>query len=152
MTLNEIMSKRIITKDTQTPIWEVARVMCEYDIGFVPITSGKKIVGIITDRDIAIKCVKENYDSSKKVEEFMTKEVITIDILDSVNDVLRKMAKHKIKRILITEDNLIVGVISLSDIIMHYDVMTELMPTLQSIWNIEENDKEQNVDVKKFEL
>ncbi len=152
MELKNIMSKQIITKDTQTPIWEVARVMCDYDIGFVPITSGKKIIGVITDRDIAVKCVKENYDSSKKVEEFMTKKVITVDILDRVGDVLRKMAKHKIKRVLVTEENFIVGVISLSDLIMHYDVMSELMPTLQSIWAIEANEKEKNVDVQKFEL
>lgn len=152
MKLRDIMTKRLVTKDAQTPIWEVARIMDEFDIGFVPITEGNKIVGVITDRDITVKCIKENFDNSKKVEEFMTKSLVTVNIDAQVSDVFRTMAKHKIKRVLVEEDRLIVGVIAISDIITHYDLMSELLPTLRTIWSIDKNHEDTNVDISQFEL
>lgn len=152
MKLTDIMTKRIITKDMKTPVWEVARIMDEYDIGFVPITNANKIVGVITDRDIATKCIKENYNNSKSIDEFMTKKIITINSSELVSIALNTMAKNKVKRLLVEEENQIIGIISLSDIFMHYDLMSDLLPTLQSIWHIERNYEEKNVPIQTFEL
>lgn len=152
MKLDNIMTKYIMTKDVNTPIWEVARIMDEYDIGFVPITMENKIIGVITDRDICTRCCKENSDLQKAVNEFMTKEVITVNINDNINDVLNMMAKHQIKRLIVEDNKLAVGIIALSDVINKYSYMSDIIPTLQKIWELHRNIEEKNVSVQTFEL
>lgn len=146
------MTSVMVTKDVNTPIWEVARIMDEYDIGFVPITDEKKMVGVITDRDICVRCCKENVDLQKAVQEFMTREVITIDINDNINDALNTLAKHKIKRLLVKEDNMVVGILTLSDIVNHCSYISDIVPTMQAIWAVERNRQEKNNSVQTFEL
>lgn len=146
------MTKAMVTKDINTPIWEVSRIMDEYDIGFVPITKEQKMVGVITDRDICVRCCKENVDLQKSVEDFMTKEVITIAIDDNINDALNTFAKHKIKRLLVKDDNQIVGILTLSDIVNHCSYISDIIPTLQTIWEVNKNRQEKNNSIQTFEL
>lgn len=152
MKLENMMTKAIMTKDMNTPIWEVSRIMDEYDIGFVPITNEQKIIGVITDRDICVRCCKENVDLQKSIGDFITREVITIDIHDNMNDALNTFAKHRIKRLLVKDNNKIVGILTLSDIVNHCSYISDIIPTLQTIWQIDKNTQEKNNSVESFEL
>lgn len=152
MKLENMMTKAIMTKDMNTPIWEVSRIMDEYDIGFVPITNEQKIIGVITDRDICVRCCKENVDLQKSIGDFITREVITIDIHDNMNDALNTFAKHRIKRLLVKDNNKIVGILTLSDIVNHCSYISDIIPTLQTIWQIDKNIQEKNNSVESFEL
>lgn len=152
MKLENMMTRVMITKDINTPIWEVSRIMDEYDIGFVPITNEKKMVGVITDRDICCRCCKENVDLQKSIQDFMTKEVITIAIDANINDALNTFAKYKIKRLLVKDDNQIVGILTLSDIVNHCSYISDIIPTLQTIWQIDKNIQEKNNSIQTFEL
>lgn len=152
MNIKKIMSKNIITKDINSPIWEIARVMDEYNIGFIPITDKNKIIGVITDRDICIRCLQKNNDLQKSINDFITRDVITINIDDNISEALRIMADKKIKRLMVKDNKKIVGILTLSDIINHYDTISELLPTLKAIWTIEKNDFESDVKVNSYEL
>lgn len=152
MNIENIMTKTIIAKDLNTPIWEVSRIMDEYNIGFIPISNNNKIVGVITDRDICIHCCKENSNLQKPINDFITKEIITIDKNENVAETLRILSKYKIKRLLVTDNNQVIGVLSLSDIINHYSELSELLPTLQAIWSIEKTNHESDVKVDSYEL
>lgn len=152
MKLETMMTRCILTKEVTAPIWEVAKLMEENNIGFVPITDNNRIIGVITDRDICIRCVKNREDLQKPIEEFITKNIVTIDKDETTAGLLRSFAKNRIKRILVTDKENIIGIISLSDVINHYSEMTDLIPTLQTIWQIDKSNEEKNASVHTFKL
>lgn len=99
-------------------ISDVARIMKEQDTGVVPVVDGKKIIGLITDRDIVIRGIAEGRDlSSVKVNELMTKSVRSVSEDTPVNDVLNLMGNSEIRRVpVVNGNNELVGIISLGDI------------------------------------
>ena len=99
-------------------ISDVARIMKEQDTGVVPVVDGKKIIGLITDRDIVIRGIAEGRDlSSVKVNELMTKSVRSVSEDTPVNDVLNLMGNAEIRRLpVVNGNNELVGIISLGDI------------------------------------
>jgi CBS domain-containing protein len=81
-------------------IREVARIMAREDTGVVPVVSGKKIIGMITDRDIVVRLVAEGKDpSSAQVNEAMTKNVRAVKENDTVNDALDAMSNSQVRRV-----------------------------------------------------
>jgi CBS domain-containing protein len=99
-------------------ISDVARIMKEQDTGVVPVVDGKKIIGLITDRDIVIRGIAEGRDlSTVKVNELMTKSVRSVSEDTPVNDVLNLMGNAEIRRVpVVNGNNELVGIISLGDI------------------------------------
>lgn len=99
-------------------ISDVARIMKEQDTGVVPVVDGKKIIGLITDRDIVVRGIAEGRDlSSVKVNELMTKSVRSVSEDTPVNDVLSLMGSAEIRRVpVVNGNNELVGIISLGDI------------------------------------
>lgn len=99
-------------------ISDVARIMKEQDTGVVPVVDGKKIIGLITDRDIVIRGIAEGRDlSSVKVNELMTKSIRSVSEDTPVNDVLNLMGNAEIRRVpVVNGNNELVGIISLGDI------------------------------------
>lgn len=116
MKIQNIMSKNIISADVTDSISNVAVLMSNHDIGFIPICKNKKVIGVITDRDIVIRAIKENADLSSDVSKYITKKVISVNINSDVEEALNIMKEKKIKRILVEEDGKIIGILSLSDI------------------------------------
>ncbi|MCI8445102.1 MAG: CBS domain-containing protein, partial [Bacilli bacterium] len=70
----------------------------------------------------------------------------------NINDVLNTMAKHQIKRLIVEDNKLAVGIISLSDVVNQYSYMSDIIPTLQKIWELHRNIEEKNVSIQTFEL
>jgi CBS domain-containing protein len=99
-------------------ISDVARIMKEQDTGVVPVVDGKKIIGLITDRDIVVRGIAEGRDlSTVKVNELMTKSVRSVNEDTPVNDVLNLMGNAEIRRVpVVNGNNELVGIISLGDI------------------------------------
>jgi CBS domain-containing protein len=99
-------------------IRDVARIMRDEDTGIVPVVDGKKIIGLITDRDIVVRGLAEGKDlGNARVNEFMTKQVRSVRENDSVNDALQLMQGAEIRRVpVVNGNNEIVGIVSLGDI------------------------------------
>lgn len=99
-------------------IREVARIMKDQDTGVVPVVDGKKIIGLITDRDIVVRGIAEGRDvSSVKVNEIMTKSVRSVKEDTPLNEVLDLMSNAEIRRVPVVNGNdELVGIISLGDI------------------------------------
>ena len=102
---------------------EAARVMKDVDTGIVPIVDGDRLVGTITDRDIAIRVVAEGRDpQATKVDEVATRELVTIDPDQDLDEALRLMAKHQVRRLpVVEEDGRPVGIISQADVALEGD-------------------------------
>lgn len=102
-------------KDT---IRDVARIMAREDTGVVPVVDGKKVIGLITDRDIVVRLVAEGKDpANARVNEAMTKSVRSVREDTAVNEVLNLMSDAEIRRVpVVNQNNEIVGIVSLGDI------------------------------------
>ncbi len=99
-------------------IRDVARIMKEQDTGVVPVVDGRRIIGLITDRDIVVRAVAEGKDiSNVRVNELMTKSVRTVREDSTVNDALQLMSGAEVRRVPVVNSNdELVGIVSLGDI------------------------------------
>ncbi len=99
-------------------ISDVARIMKEQDTGVVPVVDGKRIIGLITDRDIVVRGIAEGRDvSSVKVNEIMTKSVRSVKEDTPLTEVLDLMGSAEIRRLpVVNGNNELVGIVSLGDI------------------------------------
>lgn len=148
--IKDIMSKKIIFSDINSSIKDVSTLMKKNNIGFVPIKDNNEYVGVITDRDIclSIPTLKNIKDSIKS---YMSNNIIYIEANDTINDALKLMGKYKIKRLLVKDNNIIVGVLSLSDI-LNYTNEFNLIETYKEIFYIHDNKKEFTAEIDEFYL
>jgi CBS domain-containing protein len=123
---NEVMTKNPVCCLPNDMVAKVAQLMKSKDIGPVPIIENeqtKKLVGIVTDRDLALKIVAEGRDAkSTKAEEVMTRKVVTCHVEDDVQKALDAMSEHQLRRIpVVDNDNKIVGIIAQADVATRVD-------------------------------
>ena len=117
MNIKEIMTKSIIYADINYTIDDVANLMKTYDIGFIPIKDNGQFIGVITDRDIVIKAINNNDKLDQPIKEFITSNIISIDISKSLEDAVKLMSDYQIRRLMVKNKDKFVGIISLSDIL-----------------------------------
>jgi len=119
--LKEIMTSPVATVAPDTSLTDVARKMLALDIGLLPVSNGREIVGIISDRDITIRAVAKGMDPGRTaVQEVMTKEVITCPVESDVKSACSLMEEKQVRRLLLMDgDDSPVGIISLGDIALH---------------------------------
>ena len=106
------------TVQGSTTVVEAARVMRDEDTGIVPIVEGDRLVGVVTDRDIAIRVVAEGKDpQSTTVGEIASSNLVTIDPDQDLDEALQLMAEHQVRRLPVCEDDgRLVGIVAQADI------------------------------------
>ncbi len=114
----DVMHAGIETHAPETPLAKVAKTMKDKDIGAVPIVDKGKLVGMVTDRDIAVRALANGRDASKlTAKDVMSKSVACCHDSDSVVSASRLMQERCIRRLpVIDESNDIVGIVSLGDL------------------------------------
>ena len=118
MLVKDVMHKNVVVAKEKVTIREASKVMKGYEIGSIIIIEDEKISGIVTASDI-IKSIADGLDvDSTQVNEIMTKNVVTIDPEDTIENTVDIMVENKIKRLPVVEDNKIKGIITASDIIV----------------------------------
>ena len=123
---SEVMTKNPICCLPNDMVSKVAQLMKSKDIGPVPIIENeqtKKLVGVVTDRDLALKIVAEGRDpKSTKAEEVMTRKVVTCRAEDDLQKALDAMSGHKLRRIPVVDSKYgIVGIIAQADVATRVD-------------------------------
>lgn len=122
----DVMTKDLVTATPEDTITEVAQLMKNEDIGPVLVVENndsKTLVGIITDRDIALKVIAEGKDPKMtRVGEVMSKKLVTCRPDDNVDVAIDAMAHYQLRRIPVVEDNMkLVGIISQADVATRVD-------------------------------
>jgi CBS domain-containing protein len=109
--------------DASTPIAEVAQRMKQEDVGSIPIIEGGKLTGIVTDRDITVQVVAAGKDpQSTTAGEVASKNLVTIDPQRDLDEALRLMAQHQVRRLpVVEEDGRLVGMLAQADVAQHAD-------------------------------
>ncbi|ANE42700.1 CBS domain-containing protein [Deinococcus puniceus] len=116
LTLRDIMTRDLTTVDGGATLKEVATLMREQDIGNVLIMDGERLAGIVTDRDIVIRAVAYGHDLGSAITDYASDNVFTMDASSSVQDAAQEMSNRQLRRLPITEDGKVVGIVALADL------------------------------------
>jgi len=117
-TVKELMSSNPRTVSSDQTIVDAARAMRDENVGLVPVVDGERLVGTVTDRDIAIRVVAEQQDpASTKVQEIASTDLVTVDPQQDLDEALRLMAQHQVRRLpVVEEDGRLVGIVAQADV------------------------------------
>ena len=134
MQCKEIMKESVECLEPQHTVEEAARKMKEGNIGFLPICdANKKVLGTLTDRDIAVRVVAEKKNPATPVGDIMTKDVVACkpgDDLEKAEDLMG--THHKSRMLVLNDDGSLAGIISLSDV-AQADTSQRAIDTLRKV-------------------
>lgn len=118
MKISDAMHKKADWASADTPVSDVAKMMEIDDIGAVPVGKDDKLIGMITDRDIALRVVAKGRDPKKTVaEDIMSKGIVYCRTNETVEDAIHLMDQKKIRRLpVINDKKRLVGMLSLGDV------------------------------------
>jgi CBS domain-containing protein len=117
MKIRDIMTENPETARVDESVQAVAQRMAEGDFGFVPVCDGTKVIGAVTDRDLACRVVARGLSPSTPVAEVMTRDILTVSKDDSLDDVLNAMGERQLRRFpIVTDNGDLVGVVSIGDL------------------------------------
>ena len=115
-TLKDVMSHDVQVIGPDGTIREAAQQMRQGDFGMMPVEENNYMIGVLSDRDIAIRAIAEGKDANTKVRDIMSRDVIVANEDDSVEDASRLMSKHQIRRLpVVNAEKQLVGIVALGD-------------------------------------
>ena len=117
MKISEVMTRNVKTVTPDTTAQEAAGFMLSEDAGSMPVSEGDRLIGMVTDRDIAVRGVAKGRGPETPVRELMTDQVICVREDDDVDDVASKMSETQVRRLpVVDEDDRLCGLVSLGDL------------------------------------
>lgn len=118
MKIKDIMSKEVQVVSPDTLLQDVAKKMRQYDCGSILVAKDDRLLGIITDRDLALRCVAESHHPVERTaEQVMTAEILYCWDTDTAESVAQNMTQNKVRRLpVLDKDKRLVGIISLGDL------------------------------------
>ena len=122
VSIREVMTKDPITIEESATVVEAAKAMKNADIGPTLITSGGRLQGIITDRDIAVRVVAEGQDpNTVKAIDIASTDLVTVSPDAEAGDAVRLMKEKNIRRVAVVENDQPVGIVSIGDLAIALD-------------------------------
>jgi len=118
MQLKDIITTTVETVKPDASLFDAAKIMMTNDLGWLPVTREGKVLGILTDRDIAIRGVAAGLEPRQaRVEQVMSRDVFAVAIDDSIEDACNTMEEEQVRRLVVLDENEnLVGVVSLADL------------------------------------
>ena len=114
MKISEVMTRNVKTVTPDTTAQEAAGFMLSEDAGSMPVSEGDRLIGMVTDRDIAVRGVAKGRGPETPVRELMTDQVICVREDDDVDDVASKMSETQVRRLPVVDaDDRLCGIVSL---------------------------------------
>lgn len=115
MKVRDIMNSDVITCPPTTKIPDVAKTMKIRNIGMIPVMDGNNLLGVVTDRDITTECVASG-NIDRAVKDVIHAKPICVSPDDTIEDAAKLMAEKKVRRLCVTQDGRILGVLSVDDL------------------------------------
>jgi CBS domain-containing protein len=121
--IRNAMTSNPCSIDAGKSVAYAAKMMRDEDVGIAPIVEGDRLVGVLTDRDVAVRVVAEGLDPERvKVFEVASRDVVTLDPDQDLDEALRLMARHQVRRLpVVEEDGRLVGVVAQADVAQEAD-------------------------------
>jgi CBS domain-containing protein len=132
--LKDLMSRDVKVINPDTTIGEAAKKMRDGDFGMMPVGEDDRMIGTISDRDIAIRAVAEDKNASTKVRDVMSEGIVWVYEDDSVERVAAIMSKHQVRRLpVVNRDKRLVGIVALGDFAVE---SSEIQPAAEALAEI----------------
>jgi len=117
MKISEVMTTEVETIKAEQTAREAASFMLRADAGSIPVCEGDKVIGMITDRDIAVRGVAEGRGPDTPVSELMSDGIICAHEDDDVQAVAQRMSQEQVRRVSVVDsEERLVGIVSLGDL------------------------------------
>ena len=131
--ISQVMTRDVTVVSPDDTVQQAAQVMRDINAGALPVCNGKRLVGMITDRDIAIRAVADGHSpASVRVSDIMSSEVLWCFEDQTVGEVLQQMGNQQIRRIPVINRNMeLAGIVSLGDLATTQGIDTD--STLEDI-------------------
>jgi len=125
----DLMNHKVITATKNMTISEAAKLMNKYRVGGLPVCEGKKLVGLVTERDIMMKVIAtEKHPSKILVNQIMSSPLrVTGEKFEDISLLARKMRDHDVSRIPIIEEDILIGIVTNKDIVRHAPDLIEIL-------------------------
>jgi CBS domain-containing protein len=131
--LRDIMSREVACLSAEDTVEKAAKLMKTYNVGSIPICAQNSVIGIITDRDIALRAIAVGDDGYLQVKKVMTANPVVGTPDMDVEDAVRIMSENQIRRLPVVENNRLVGIVSLGDISVEPRLQDEAEIALKNI-------------------
>jgi CBS domain-containing protein len=121
MNIKDIMCSNVEIVSPETYLNEVAKKMQASDSGCILVGKDDRLLGVITDRDLALRCIAQSHNpATTNAGQVMTKQILYCRDMDSIESVALNMSKNKVRRLVVLDhDKKLVGIVSLGDIASH---------------------------------
>lgn len=117
MKVSEVMTRDVQTVRPDQPVQQAASFMLNTDAGSIPVTDGNRLVGMITDRDIAVRGIARGYGPETPVRELMTDDLVIVRLDDDVEEAAAKMSEAQVRRLPVLDGReRLCGIVSLGDL------------------------------------
>ena len=117
--VRDIMTKALISVNPTTTALQIAKMMEQGGIGAILVKENDNLVGIVTDRDFATKIAANNLPFDTAVEKIMSFPLVTINYDESISAAAERMTSKKIRKLAVTDNGNIVGLITSTDLVNH---------------------------------
>lgn len=116
--VRDVMTPSVRTASPSQSLAEAAQMMKSEDVGSIPVVEDDRLVGIVTDRDIAIRAVAEDVDpKATRIGDIASRELITVEAGQDLDEALELMARHQVRRLpVIEEGGQLVGILTQADV------------------------------------
>jgi len=126
-TVGQVMAKNVATCDASATLMEVAGIMLDRDVGDVLVTEGEELVGIVTDRDIVVRCIAEGADPrATTISTACSEDLVTVSPDAPIEEAERVMSDRAVRRLPVVEGGRPIGVVSLGDLAIERDPQSPL--------------------------
>lgn len=125
MKVSDVMTRDVQTVQPDQPVQQAANFMLNADAGSIPVTEGERLIGMITDRDIAVRGIAKGHGPDTPVRDLMTNDIVCARVDDDIADAASKMSEAQVRRLPVIDDQeRLCGIVSLGDLSRESDADT----------------------------
>ena len=135
MQIKDVMTKDVVCVQPDETVAVASRLMERHNLGVLAVCNKDgKLKGMLTDRDIVLRCVAADEDPSElKVKQVMTRRVVSVDPEDSLDEAAKRMAAQQVRRLPVEQDGKLAGMVSLADLTRQPELKLEVAEALSDI-------------------
>jgi CBS domain-containing protein len=131
--LRDIMTTNVVSVTSNQSVREAAALMSQHNIGSLPVVDNGMLTGIVTDRDITIRCTSQGMNPDSPVSQFMSTNLVSGNSTMDVHEAANLMAQQQIRRLPVVDNQQLVGMVALGDLATTQIYQNEASQALSSI-------------------
>lgn len=116
MPVTDLARSEVVTADLETPVPDLAERMVDENVGSIVITDGEEPVGIVTDRDLAVRALTDAAPAELAAENAMSEDLVTVPADAGFYEATELMSEHGVRRLPVTNDGTLAGIVTADDL------------------------------------